>query len=60
MWWRITGLLSQNNPRLRRYLSDYFGPKEARPSKKASLLRVLSSHLYYSTRKKTNRLVESG
>ena len=59
MWWRIAGLLSQNNPRLRRYLSDYFGPKEAKPSKKASL-RVLSSHLYYSTRKKTNRLVESG
>ena len=56
-WYKITGRLSHNNPRLRRYLSsDYFRRKETKPAggKKNSF----SSLLFYMVEKQT-RFVES-
>ena len=58
-WCNITGRLSRNNPRLRRYLSsDYFRRKETEPAEKSQLKSFTFSLNIYMEEKQT-RFVES-
>ena len=59
-WCKITGRLSRNNPRLRRYLSsEYFCRKETKPAEKSQLKSFTFSSLLFYMEEKQTRFAES-
>ena len=59
-WCKITGRLSRNNPRLRRYLSSvFFRRKETKPAGKSRLNSFTFSSLLFYMEEKQTRFVKS-